>query len=99
MRNQVRSLLGLGCTLSIINTTIIYPETILRFLYDHIDKSADNQARVRWEPNTIVLWDNRVTAHSANVDFRHLPDARHGARITPQGERPIPALEGLDLSA
>ncbi|TEB35127.1 alpha-ketoglutarate-dependent sulfonate dioxygenase [Coprinellus micaceus] len=74
-------------------------EAILRLLYDHIDKSADNQARVRWEPNTIVLWDNRVTAHSANVDFRHLPDARHGARITPQAERPIPALEGLDLSA
>lgn len=39
------------------------PETILKFLYDHIDKSADNQARVKWEPATIVLWDNRITAH------------------------------------
>lgn len=38
-------------------------ENILKFLYDHIDKSIDNQARVKWQPNTIVLWDNRVTAH------------------------------------
>ncbi|KAJ3513060.1 hypothetical protein NLJ89_g3165 [Agrocybe chaxingu] len=73
-------------------------ETILRFLYDHVDKSADNQARVKWRPNTVVLWDNRVTAHSAIVDFKETGEARHGARITPQAERPIPALEGLDLS-
>ena len=38
-------------------------EAILKLLYDHIDKSADCQARVRWQPNTVVLWDNRVTAH------------------------------------
>ncbi|KIM48317.1 hypothetical protein M413DRAFT_440038 [Hebeloma cylindrosporum] len=73
-------------------------ESILRFLYDHIDKSAENQARIKWRPNTVVLWDNRVTAHSAIVDFENTGEARHGARITPQAERPIPALEGLDLS-
>ncbi|PPQ62793.1 hypothetical protein CVT24_000487 [Panaeolus cyanescens] len=72
-------------------------ENILRFLYDHIDKSADNQARVKWRPNTIVLWDNRITAHSAIVDFKESGEARHGARITPQAERPIPALDGLEL--
>ena len=32
-------------------------------MFDHIDKSADNQVRVKWEPNTIVIWDNRITAH------------------------------------
>ena len=37
----------------------------------------------------------------AIVDFKELGEARHGARITPQSECqcPIPALEGLDLSA
>ncbi|KAF8807287.1 alpha-ketoglutarate-dependent sulfonate dioxygenase [Phlegmacium glaucopus] len=74
-------------------------ESILRLLYDHIDKSSDNQARVKWEPNTVVVWDNRITAHSAIVDFKERGEARHGARITPQAERPIPALEGLDLLA
>lgn len=43
-------------------------ESILRFLYDHIDKSSDNQVRVKWSPNTIVVWDNRITAH-VHLDF------------------------------
>ncbi|EIN13379.1 TauD-domain-containing protein [Punctularia strigosozonata HHB-11173 SS5] len=72
-------------------------DNILNFLYDHIDKSADCQARVRWEPNTVVLWDNRITAHSAILDFAETKERRHGARITPQAERPIPALESLKL--
>lgn len=38
-------------------------DAILNFLYDHIDRSIDNQARVKWSPNTVVLWDNRITAH------------------------------------
>lgn len=42
---------------------IVLIETILKFLFDHIDKSADNQARVKWRPYTVVLWDNRITAH------------------------------------
>ncbi len=41
----------------------LYIENILKFLYDHIDKSGDIQARVKWTPNSVVLWDNRVTAH------------------------------------
>jgi sulfonate dioxygenase len=73
-------------------------ENILRFLYDHIDKGGDVQARVKWSPGTVVLWDNRVTAHSAIVDYGESGERRHGARITPQAERPVPALEGLDLS-
>ncbi|KAG1754977.1 TauD-domain-containing protein [Suillus paluster] len=74
-------------------------ETILKFLYDHVDKSGDLQARVKWQPGTVVLWDNRVTAHSAIVDYGKSNERRHGARITPQAERPIPALEGLELGS
>jgi sulfonate dioxygenase len=70
----------------------------LNFLYDHIDKSGDVQTRVRWTPGTVVIWDNRVTAHSAVSNYSESGERRHGARITPQAERPIPALEGLDLS-
>ncbi|EIW86476.1 TauD-domain-containing protein [Coniophora puteana RWD-64-598 SS2] len=72
-------------------------ETLLNFLYDHVSKAGDLQARVKWEPGTVVLWDNRVTAHSAIVDYGELKERRHGLRITPQAERPIPALEGLEL--
>ncbi|KAJ6501622.1 TauD-domain-containing protein [Mycena vitilis] len=72
-------------------------ENILKFLYDHIDKSGDNQARLKWQPGTVAVWDNRITAHSAIVDYASSKERRHGARITPQAERPIPALEGLKL--
>lgn len=45
-------------------------ENILKFLVDHIDKGGDVQARVKWAPNTVVLWDNRVTAHVC-ICFSH----------------------------
>lgn len=60
---------------------------LLNFLYDHIAKSQDLQARVKWAPGTVVVWDNRVTAHSAIIDWDD-GQRRHLARITPQSERP-----------
>ncbi|KAE8354740.1 hypothetical protein BDV28DRAFT_146850 [Aspergillus coremiiformis] len=62
-------------------------EALLQFLYTHIAMSQDIQCRVKWEKDTVVVWDNRVTAHSAIYDF---PDGhlRHLVRITPQAERP-----------
>ncbi|KAG8744413.1 hypothetical protein FRC10_010191 [Ceratobasidium sp. 414] len=70
-------------------------DNILNFLYNHIARVADAQVRVNWEPNTVVLWDNRVTAHTAIIDFTESGERRHGARITPQAEKPIPALDSL----
>jgi len=43
--------------------------------------------RVKWAPGTVVVWDNRVTCHSAILDWRD-GGRRHVARITPQAERP-----------
>ncbi|KAM0322265.1 hypothetical protein ACHAQA_009554 [Verticillium albo-atrum] len=62
-------------------------DALLKFLYEHIAWSADIQARVKWEAGTVVVWDNRVTQHSALVDWKD-GDRRHLARITPQAERP-----------
>jgi sulfonate dioxygenase len=63
-------------------------DALLKFLYDHLAYGADFQARVRWEPRTVVVWDNRVTQHSALVDWSD-GQRRHLARITPQAERPF----------
>ncbi|KAF2400475.1 alpha-ketoglutarate-dependent taurine dioxygenase [Trichodelitschia bisporula] len=60
---------------------------LLNFLYDHIAKGQDFQTRVKWAPGTVVVWDNRVTAHSAILDWDD-GQRRHLARITPQAERP-----------
>lgn len=63
-------------------------DALLKFLYDHLAYGADFQARVKWEAGTVVVWDNRVTQHSALVDWES-GQRRHLARITPQAERPF----------
>ncbi|KAI0907552.1 hypothetical protein F4824DRAFT_326909 [Ustulina deusta] len=62
-------------------------DAILKFLYNHIAVGADFQARVKWEEGTVVVWDNRVTQHTALLDWKN-GARRHLARITPQAERP-----------
>jgi len=43
--------------------------------------------RVRWEPNTLVFWDNRCTQHHAVWDY--YPHSRYGERVSIVGtERP-----------
>ncbi|EPS45132.1 hypothetical protein H072_926 [Dactylellina haptotyla CBS 200.50] len=67
---------------------------LLKFLYDHVAFGQDFQARVKWAPGTVVVWDNRVTFHSAILDWFD-GHRRHLARITPQAEAPYEApLEG-----
>ncbi|KAJ6485739.1 TauD-domain-containing protein [Mycena sanguinolenta] len=72
-------------------------DLLLNFLYDHIARSGDHQVRIKWEPMTMVFWDNRITAHTAIYDYAHMKVLRHGARISAQAERPIPALSSLKI--
>jgi sulfonate dioxygenase len=68
--------------------SLVNANTVQKFLYDHIAYGADFQARVKWAENTVVVWDNRVTLHSALVDWKS-GQRRHLARIAPQAEAPI----------
>ena len=63
-------------------------DMLLKFLFDHIAYSQEIQTRVRWQPKTVVVWDNRVTAHTAILDWQN-GQRRHIARITPQAETPF----------
>ncbi|THH30389.1 hypothetical protein EUX98_g3798 [Antrodiella citrinella] len=65
-------------------------EYLLKFLFDHISKGADFHVRASYHPGTVVVWDNRVTVHSATNDFDKVA-RRHAVRLTPQAEVPIPA--------
>ncbi|CAG9988836.1 unnamed protein product [Clonostachys byssicola] len=62
-------------------------DALLKFLYDHIARSIDLHVRVKWEADTVVIWDNRVSQHTALVDWEN-GERRHLARITPQAEVP-----------
>ncbi|KAL2807834.1 hypothetical protein BJX63DRAFT_439840 [Aspergillus granulosus] len=63
-------------------------DMLLGFLMNHIGRCLEHQIRVRWEPKMVVIWDNRVTAHTAIVDWNPY-ERRHLARLTPQAERPF----------
>ncbi|CDM30353.1 Taurine catabolism dioxygenase TauD/TfdA [Penicillium roqueforti FM164] len=76
-----------GFTRSIVGLKKEESDALLGFLLAHVGRGIDYQARVRWAPKTVVVWDNRVTAHSAIVDWT-TGERRHLARITPQAERP-----------
>ncbi|KAF9450834.1 alpha-ketoglutarate-dependent taurine dioxygenase [Macrolepiota fuliginosa MF-IS2] len=79
-----------GFTRRIIGFKKEESDNLLKFLFDHLAKSADFQIRASYEPGTVVIWDNRVTCHSATRDFN--PEfRRHAVRLTPQAEVPVPA--------
>ena len=73
-------------------------DALLKFLYDHLAHGVHFQARVKWEAGTVVVWDNRITQHSALVDWK-AGERRHLARITPQAERPLRHHSRLDSTA
>ncbi|KAL6412422.1 taurine dioxygenase [Ilyonectria robusta] len=62
-------------------------DALLGFLYQHIALSQDIQCRVKWSPRSVVVWDNRVTAHSGLVDWEG-PRLRYIARLAAQAEVP-----------
>ena len=58
---------------------------ILHFLAEHLTQPAFT-CRLRWEPNMLVMWDNRLCVHQAYNDYQGY--RREMYRTTVQGERP-----------
>ncbi|KAJ7779600.1 hypothetical protein B0H16DRAFT_1829571 [Mycena metata] len=77
-----------GFTRRIVGYKTEESEYLLKFLFDHIAKGSDFQVRGTYKPGTVVVWDNRVTCHSATLDFDNVL-RRHAVRLTPQAEVPI----------
>ncbi len=66
-------------------------EAILTMLFTHISANPAFQCRVRWEPGTLVFWDNRCVQHFAVFDYH--PNVRRGERVAIcGGSRPQPAF-------
>jgi taurine dioxygenase len=61
-------------------------KALLEMLFEHVAHGVEFQCRVRWEPNTLTMWDNRCTQHFASWDY--YPETRSGWRVTTTGERP-----------
>ena len=58
---------------------------IIRFLSEHITQPAFT-CRLRWEPDMLVLWDNRLCVHQAYNDYQG--HRRELYRTTVAGEKP-----------
>ena len=61
-------------------------DCILTMLYQ-LPETPEYQFRVRWQPDMIVMWDNRSTQHYAPRDY--LPARRQMERLTVKGDRPL----------
>lgn len=59
---------------------------VLDMLYSHVARTPLLQCRVRWQPNTLVFWDNRCVQHHAVWDY--FPHGRYGQRVSITGTRP-----------
>ncbi len=56
------------------------------FLCNHATR-PEFTCRVRWQPGTTVIWDNRFTQHFAIDDYGTAPRTLH--RVVVRGERPV----------
>ena len=75
---------NIGFTSHILDVEPEESKEILRHLERQI---MSPQCRVRWQPDTFVMWDNRSAQHAATNDF--LPMHRRMERVTVVGDRPF----------
>lgn len=68
---------------------------ILRLLQAYITR-PENVVRVNWEPNQLVLFDNRITQHYAPSNYDDQP--RKLNRVTIAGDVPV-AIDGTESQA
>ncbi|MDJ0713596.1 MAG: TauD/TfdA family dioxygenase [Prochloraceae cyanobacterium] len=75
------------CTYSkgIQGLTYLEAEALLKFLKEHVTQPAFS-CRLRWEPKTFAVWDNRICIHQAFNDYDGF--RREMYRTTVRGEVP-----------
>ncbi len=66
-------------TRQILNMTQGPSDEVLQYLFQQVRK-PEFQVRLRWQDDTVAIWDNRITQHYAVCDY--LPHRRHMQRVT-----------------
>jgi taurine dioxygenase len=77
-------------TSHIVQLTRPESDAILQLLFRHIDRNLSFQARIHWQPNSLLIWDNWAAQHHAIWDY--YPDDRWGERVSAvRGDAPLAA--------
>ncbi len=69
-----------GFTTEIKGVSRLESRHLLEMLFHHIEATPRVQCRVRWDKNTLVIWDNIATQHHAVWDY--FPHTRHAERVS-----------------
>jgi taurine dioxygenase len=77
---------GFAQRLRIVGLSNTESKDILRLLQAYITR-PENVVRVSWEPNQLVLFDNRITQHYAPDNYDGQP--RQLNRVTVAGDIPV----------
>ena len=83
--------LNVGITQRIVGLSEGESRALLDYLKSQVIARADCQVRVRWHPDTLVIWDNRATSHAGPIDYAHFDQRRVVRRTTVAGELPVGA--------
>jgi taurine dioxygenase len=75
-----------GFTTHIVGLHRWESRAILDMCFQLLQREPKLHCRVRWEPNTLTMWDNRCTQHQAVWDY--FPYDRYGERVSVVGDRP-----------
>jgi taurine dioxygenase len=74
-----------GYTERIVGLSDRESESVLRMLFDHVN-TPDFHVRLKWDTQTVVLWEERVTQHRAINDYT---GRRILHRVVVNGPRPV----------
>lgn len=77
-----------GFTSRILGLSPRQSDQVLDLLFEEITNPAYT-VRIRWEADSIGVWDNRITAHRAPTDLDHLDVVRVLHRTTVEGDIPV----------
>ncbi|KAK4687226.1 hypothetical protein P7C73_g2890, partial [Tremellales sp. Uapishka_1] len=75
-----------GFTSRIDDVTKDESDVLLNYLNQLCIHNMDMQVRFRWQKNSLAIWDNRSTQHSATFDYG---EERSGDRASGTGELPF----------
>ncbi|WP_315742939.1 TauD/TfdA dioxygenase family protein [Bradyrhizobium sp. SZCCHNR1075] len=67
-------------TSHIVQLTRKESDALLQFLFRHVEGQLALQARVHWQPNSLLVWDNWASQHHAVWDY--YPEERWGERVS-----------------